>query len=82
MALTITSNQYQGLEQYFGEVYNRSTEAQRAVRFLLTSFDGTVTVNGVELTQAQLDAREQKLKDDWAAAKAQLVNQIDAILGA
>ena len=81
MALTVTKQQYTGLEQYFGEVYNRTTEAQQAARFLLSSFDGTVTINGVALTQAQLDAREQKLKDDWANGKAQLITRIDAILG-
>ncbi len=80
MALTITKEQYTSLEQYFNGIYNRATEAQQAVRFLLASFDGTVSINGVELTQAQLDAREQKLKDDWANAKARLVAQIDALL--
>ena len=81
MALTVSNGQYTSLEQYFGEVYNHATEAQKAARFLLSSFDGTVTINGIALTQTQLDAREQKLKDDWADAKGQLIAQIDTILG-
>ncbi len=81
MALTISKDQYKSLEAYFTEVYDSATESQRAIRNLVASFDGMVNVNGVEFTQAQLDAREQKLKDDWADAKANLVSQIDAILG-
>ena len=82
MSLTITQQQYKQLEQMFSEVYNRATLSKEAIRILGTSFDGAVEVNGVQLTQAQLDAREQKLKDDWATAKANLIPLIDAMLGA
>lgn len=82
MSLTITQQGYKQLEQLFSEVYNRAASSQEAVRILSASYDGTVSVNGVQLTPAQIDAREQKLKDDWAAAKASLIPQIDAVLGA
>ncbi len=81
MALAITKEQYQTLEAYFNQVYNQATEAQQAVRALLVSLDGTAKVEGFELTQVQLDARELKLKNDWANIKSKLIAEIDGILG-
>ena len=81
MALTMSNQQYQTLEQLFAEVYHRAMEAQSAAGLLRSSWDGPVSVSDFELTQAQLDTREQKLKRDWADVKTVLIARIDAVLG-
>ena len=81
MALSISKQQYQSLEELFAQVYNQASEAQNAVRLLGASWDGAVVVSNIHLTQTQLDARELSLKQDWADAKTDLIALIDAILG-
>ncbi len=73
----MTGEELQQLESLFGEAYRRASDAQAAVRALRTG-----EVLGITLSTEQKAAREEQLKADWGLVKTQLLEGIDAVLGA